>query len=243
MVKYFEILPSPNLKNYISCYWCYSYIGNKRLDSNILPDGCFDIIITVQNDRIINTALTGLWDQKVGIFYTEDIELYAIRFKATAIGTLLNFPIELLYNSRSIIELGDFGLDKVSIENILGSNPSGIFDYFNRVFSKSKVYQSGKAIKTYSIFNMIELNKGGISIQNIADELGLSTRQISRIVNSTIGFSPKRYSRIIRFRDYQKNKANTSYYDQSHYYKDLNDFATKKEGDVRILQYNNLKQS
>ncbi len=73
------------------------------------------------------------------------------------------------------------------------------------------------------------------SIDVLAKQIGLSTRQLNRLFNKYVGISPKSFNRILRFhrayqalktrrpQDYTSFSLDLGYYDQSHF---INDFRT-----------------
>lgn len=87
----------------------------------------------------------------------------------------------------------------------------------------------------YSISSIIQTG-GCINIFDLADSCFLSRRQFERRFKHYAGFSPKTYSRIIRFQaaaneygNYQKSLAQIAldcgYYDQSHFIHDFKKFS------------------
>ncbi len=244
--QYNEYMPCPRLRAYISSYWHFNFFGMQGQKFSILPDGCFDLIIVTKNRDIVDVNLTGLWDQKISVQYDESIEVFAIRFKTTAVGELIGFRIGEFLNGMTSFELQDFGFSIESIENILGSNPEMIFQYFNDQFLKMlerKPYTN----RVRPVLELIDRSQGMMPINEIAESLSLSSRQIQRIIKESIGLSPKKYSKIIRFRENLKEDSLHGYFDQSHFLKDFKEFAceTPKEAkhfdNVRILQYKYFK--
>jgi AraC-like DNA-binding protein len=87
----------------------------------------------------------------------------------------------------------------------------------------------------YSIKNIINTH-GAVSVEQLADQCGLSRRQFERKFKEHAGFSPMLYSRIIRFQSAIKfyNSCGKSltelayqcgYYDQSHFIHDFKKFS------------------
>ena len=85
-----------------------------------------------------------------------------------------------------------------------------------------------------SISHIIEA-RGLVNVRHLAREYFLSERQFERKFKEFAGFSPKTYSRIIRFqaalKEYGRNKSLTDiamdcgYYDQSHFINDFREFT------------------
>jgi AraC-like DNA-binding protein len=79
--------------------------------------------------------------------------------------------------------------------------------------------------------------KGIVSVQDLADELGVNRRQLERKFMSKVGLSPKYYARVKRISyvcsllvgeknlDWQDAISQGGYYDQSHFIKDFQEFV------------------
>ena len=85
--------------------------------------------------------------------------------------------------------------------------------------------------------NLAQLSGGSIPVSRLADETGLSQRQLSRRFQQTVGLSPKEYMRVCRFThslQYLKKYPAISlteiaylsgYYDQAHFIRDYKTYA------------------
>src|SRR4029077_15082467 len=78
--------------------------------------------------------------------------------------------------------------------------------------------------------------KGNVSIQKLSNQSFLSIRQFERKFKDLVGFSPKAFSRLVRFKSIvdnysAQNKTLTEigydfgYYDQSHFIQDFRQFS------------------
>ncbi|MDP9041947.1 MAG: helix-turn-helix domain-containing protein, partial [Bacteroidota bacterium] len=77
---------------------------------------------------------------------------------------------------------------------------------------------------------------GLVNVKNLADQFSLSQRQFERKFKEHIGFSPKSFSRIVRFKslisNYKKENSTLTqvaydfgYYDQAHFIQDFKQFS------------------
>jgi AraC-like DNA-binding protein len=83
----------------------------------------------------------------------------------------------------------------------------------------------------------IKLSKGQLSIEALANQAGVSNRQLVRRFDKCIGLTPKEFSRITKFigsldlLNYQRQKSFTEialdagYYDQAHFIHDFREFS------------------
>ena len=87
------------------------------------------------------------------------------------------------------------------------------------------------------------INKGQLSIDELARYLGYSVRHVERIFKKYIGISPKEYSNLLRFQNtinlsHIKEENNLTqlatffgYSDQSHFIREFKKFTTLKPKD------------
>jgi AraC-like DNA-binding protein len=247
MIAYNEIKPHPILKDYIKSYWWFSIDASSFQSFDILPDGYFDLLIVVKNGDISKVSLTGIWTKSVLVEYTENTEVFAIRFKPLAIGTILNLTINDLLDNSSTLELKDIGLDEQIILRGLKLPLQFITSKLNAHFiSLLKLADTDKRIK--KLFDIVELNEGNESVSNISNHIGLSARQIQRKMNALLGIGVKEYSQIVRLRKtlrrvkYDKNDF-FPYFDQSHFIRELKEHTgytperLDLNNNVRFIQY------
>jgi transcriptional regulator GlxA family with amidase domain len=90
----------------------------------------------------------------------------------------------------------------------------------------------------FAAVSLISRTGGLVSIETLADEMGMSLRQLDRRFNSRVGLPPKALCRIIRLQrllkmlehkgtgaEWARLAHECGYYDQSHFIKDFKAFA------------------
>jgi AraC-like DNA-binding protein len=246
IIAYREFSPHYLLSDYIEVYWYFKIQTNTNQSFEIIPDGYFDLLILIQDNRIIGSRLTGLWCKSVTINYSADTEIVGLRFKPLASGHILNFQIKDLLNNSSTIELSDIGLNKQIIIDGLNGFPGVWVQYLDNHFL-SLINPDKKDNRMQRLFSIIDKSSGVETIESISGIIGLSTRQIHRKLNDLIGVGTKDYSKIIRFKHALQNEnALDGYFDQSHFIKDFKEFTGQNPSgfdlkkDVRFLQYHDF---
>ena len=246
-ITYREFKPDQRLNDYIKAYWYFSISTNIIKPIDILPDGYFDLLVVLKDNRIVDTKLTGIWSKSVSINYAENTEVFGIRFKPLSIGGLLKFNIKESIDDYQSITLKDLDLNDQILVDSLNGFPEFLVNYLNKQFLKLIPYnKSDKRLK--KCFELIDNSVGNIKVDEISKTIGLSPRQLHRLVNNMIGIGIKDYSKIIRFkkslRDVKYNKLDYShYYDQSHYIREIKQFTglTPEQLDLnnndRFVQY------
>ncbi len=246
-VKYKEIPPHPLLQDYVKTYWFFSFGVKDIRTFEVLPDGYFDLIISLKNDQIDQIRLVGIWSKRVTVDYTEDTQIIGIRFKPPALLSLLDIRIKELLDSGSFVDLRDWKFNQSLLENDTSYDPYLIKQYFDTHLLS--VLNSKKIDKRVNgLFNLIEKSSGCISIGELSRTVGLSTRQIHRKTTDLIGIGAKDYAQIIKFKNVlsliKEDKSNyEGYFDQSHFIKNFKLYTGLRPSevdlgeDVRFLQY------
>ncbi len=245
-ITYREFEPDLRLKDYIKSYWYFCIRTNTPKPFDILPDGYFDLLVVIKGNRIVDTRLTGIWSKSVSISYSENTEIFGIRFKPLSIGSLLKFNIKEALDDFHNITLKDFDLNEQILIDSLNGFPDFLVNYLDKQFLKLIPNKLDERLK--KCFELIDILVGNIKVDKISQTIGLSPRQLHRIVSNMIGIGIKDYSKIIRFkkslRDVKNNKSDYFYYyDQSHYIREIKHFTglTPEKLDLknndRFIQY------
>jgi AraC-like DNA-binding protein len=249
-ITYREFAPDFRLTDYIKSYWYFSIRTNTIKPFDILPDGYFDLLAVIKENRIVKTQLTGIWSKSVSISYSENTEVFGIRFKPLSIGGLFKFNVKETLDNYQTVSLKDFSLNEQLLLDSLNGYPEFLVNHLNEQFlSLQPETHSDKRLS--KCFRLIDKSAGNIPVDEISKTIGLSPRQLHRLVSNMIGIGVKDYSKIIRFkkslRDVKNNRTDFAhYYDQSHYIRDIKQFTglTPEKLDLRnndrFVQYYNF---
>lgn len=251
-VTYREYLPHPLLQDYIKTYWSFACDGGSTQPFDIMPDGYFDMIISLENNCIADTTLVGIWSKMVTV-QRDNWNVVGIRFKPLALPVLLDTTISDLLDGSSSVDLSDWQLNSNILNERLHVVENTIFDYLDSHFLwKLQLNQHKVDKRLAALFYLVDSSKGIISVQTISESIGLSARQMQRKVTDLIGMGTKDYAKIIRFKSSLRLiKGDPSnyqgYFDQAHFIKEFKKYTgiTPSKVDlnnsVRFLQYYNLE--
>lgn len=228
-ITYREFEPDLRLKDYIKSYWYFNIRTNTPKPFDILPDGYFDLLVVIKGNQIVNTRLTGIWSKSISISYSENTEVFGIRFKPLSIGGLFKFNIKESLDNAQNVPLKDFDLNGQMLLDGLNGFPEFLVKYLDKQFLRL-IPQNMSDKRLKKCFELIDNSVGNITVDHISATIGLSPRQLHRLVNNMIGIGIKDYSKIVRFkkslRDVKNNKTDYfHYYDQSHYIRDIKQFT------------------
>lgn len=249
-MRYHEFQCAPPLSKNVECLWLLE--GDDWQQSTtperLLPDGCVELILNfgdlfrehkeagrleLQPSRFVAGQMTG----PVLVSPTGPVQLLGIRFAPG--GTLPFFHVPPGELTNRIAPLTDVS---GALDRELSGRPydaRGMPEKIGVVESLLLRRMSAKEEKGASLQHAISeiVSSGGqISVDRLANDLGISGRQLERRFLNEVGIGPKLLCRILRFQQVfravereDKNwagiAADCGYYDQAHLIRDFRQFA------------------
>lgn len=221
-IEYLQIIPESPLSDFVKCFWKFENLSNKEYLSTILPDGCGDVLIKLVHNKLQKVLLTGIWTKPVDVNNPCGITIIGIRFKPLGIEYILQQNISDIVNFEHILE-NDFW----NIDSLIALDFKGFIN--NLTIKMNSILGSGKGVdqRKVDLFKLIYHTNGSISVEELANKLNWSRRQINRYFNEKFGISLKAYCNIIKvyesYKDIKKGNLYPvlNYYDQSHFIKEI----------------------
>lgn len=248
---YSEYQPNLLLSPYVDKYW--EFKGNLKYGTriNILPDGCTDFIFNlgeIANAVGENLSIQPYRSYFVGpmskyselVTYTNAIHSFGIRFLPGGIFRFINLPLPELSNQR---------IDTNYLPSLFGDSFAERLyeqtDLPERICLIEKILI--KALYTLDLsdqqinyaIHQINLYQGKLSIRTLMEKICLCQRHFERKFRQFTGYTPKEYSRIMKFRHaielLKQANANTllsiaidaGYYDSAHFAKEIKTLSGK----------------
>lgn len=209
-------------------------MGEVSSEISVIPDGCIDILIncdqqhanicgSVTKSKVINLLPNNTY---FGIRFLPCLSIRKIKYGIKdltdkEISLTEMFPVNINILDRIVADKGF--MERVNISSEILS--SQIFE----------MDRSTKLIKQ-ALYN-IYATRGNITITQLAEEVGYSTRYLRKQFEDHIGISPKLYSQIVRFQsslnmllrtnDFTLNDVihENGYYDQAHLIHEFRNFG------------------
>src|SRR5690349_12747228 len=185
--------PAAALSDYVDSFWLLHNHSNKEKAVVILPDGRIDLFLSMSSTEPFHLTLMGIGNQPDQAVIAPNSIICAISFKLPAIEYILGEPMAKLLNTAQALPAGFWGFTEPDLHN---------FDHFCSKASRiilAKLPAETDARKM-GLFKMIYAAHGNISINEIAQHVYWSSRQINRYFNQQTGVSLKAYCNILRFR-------------------------------------------
>lgn len=244
---YQEYPPCSTLAPFVDKYWVTKGSTDYGMRFNILPDGCTDFIFALgQVTNPVDESLPVMSPYQ-GFFVgpmrsyselmarTDSIHMMGIRFLACGLIPFVSLPLNELVDQR--VSFTDLPL-------LFDS------DFTEQLSEKVDVWQRILLIEQFLIqrldwhhpvskqileaTRLINLSHGQLSIKHLSDDVCLCQRQLERKFAQATGYTPKEYSRIIKFQhtatvlrqtsvdnDLHSVAINCGYYDHAHFSKEM----------------------
>ena len=221
-MNYKEFQPDGLLNTFVKCYWHFENLPDTPRYFTILPDGCFDLIISLNKNHQKIISLTGIWTKQVDVSIPGNTKLFGIRFTPLAAEYLLQQSIASLHNSKTEVKNNFWEIDKLSFVRI---EPA--VKKFDSILLS--ILSSGKGIDTrkQNLFQLLYHTNGGNSIEQYSNQVFWTKRQINRYFNEKLGLPLKSYCNILKcFASYRQISEGNfipcqNYFDQSHFIKEI----------------------
>jgi methylphosphotriester-DNA--protein-cysteine methyltransferase len=253
-MQYREIHPSRRLARFVKCFWTLEAgisPGDDSAPEPVMPDGCIELIFNLANpftryhadgtlERQPRSIIAGQMRSSAMIEPSGRIDLFGVRFQYAGASPFFRFPLSEL--TDSIVDLGFvWGSEGGEIEARIHEAPTaemraGIVENgLLRLLAKNTAADG--VVEAAS--KLIVENMGLASIDKISDSMGVNGRRLERRFQQSLGLSPKRFSRIIRFQNFLGAVRNDpsngildaalsfGYYDQAHLIREFREFSGK----------------
>ena len=245
-MKFNIIKPSESLLEFVRFYWVLE--SEQPYTHYTMADVCPELVFHYkgQFDELFNngqklksfSACLQGQNNKTRIFNIDSgFGIFGVYFYPYAIPLLFNTPtIDMTNQLVNLNEL--LGRDGKELEErmMLAKNHSIRVRILENFFMQ-KLSESYKTqLPVFGTIKTIVQNKGLVKVNKLVGDCSLSERQFERQFCRFAGFSPKLFSRIVRFHSAMDQYGNNSksltkialdcgYYDQSHFIRDFKEFS------------------
>jgi len=249
-MRYREFQVASPLSKHVECIWALE--GGDWRESpapeRILPDGCVELILNFgdlfkehkesgHSDLQPLRFIVGQMTQPVLVAPTGSVQLLGIRFAPG--GTLRFFPNPPGELTDRIEPLADVAgdLDRELSGRVYDARelPEKIGIVEALLIRRMRAKEERGASLQNTISEIVS-SGGQVSVDRLANDLGISGRQLERRFLSEVGLGPKLLCRILRFqqvfraveredKNWARIAADCGYYDQAHLIRDFRQFA------------------
>jgi AraC-like DNA-binding protein len=203
LVRYTELAPTPALTPWVACFWSIRGYGAGGLANRVLPDGCSDVIVGIENDPrpvVVGTMRTAVLVPMAG-----PVDLFGVRFRPGGGFPFLDTPLNELTDRRLLLD------------ELWGRSAEQLGDAFRSALLEQRVARAERALRdrlgrqghawerdaelVARAVSLLRRARGGVGVRQVAAALGVGERRLERGFDRVVGLSPKTLGRVMRFRE------------------------------------------
>ena len=185
---YREWAPPPALRPLLACLWS----SREQPSTLVLPDGCADVIWQYGHGAFVAGPDTG----PVPAPAKPGAVLVGVRFRPGAGGDLLGVPLSELRDRR--VDLADLrpDLDQALPADLDPDQVTGRLTQLSAQLAGAGSGPPDPAVRAACRL----LASPAARAEDVAEQVGLSPRQLRRRCEAAVGYGPKMLQRVLRFR-------------------------------------------
>lgn len=256
--------PADGLAGFVSCYWDFLVDGTDQpsVPHTIPPDGCINLVCVVLPEPPgIVLHLNGPRAKEQTIQVRANVPIRGVRFFPGATSGLFGLT------GRSLFESSAAAVEEIPeianrLKAAIPSNPSTadvLHAFDDTLLAAAQQARDIDVIVAAGVQALVS-SRGGIPIEEIAQQLNISVRHFQRLFREEVGLTPKEFARIRRFRSaaiqsIEDEKVNWSaiadragYSDQSHLSREFSSLigsspATYEAFRKRSIRYGSMNEN
>jgi AraC-like DNA-binding protein len=220
--------PPETLTDFVSGYWKFHNVYDTDYNTVVVPDGRVDVIYSL-GENGVQAVLRGLDTEPGPGTIPPQSEYFAINFKLPAAEYLFGRSISALANGGELLPDGWWGITQNDLTDFEG--------FCQKISSVLLTQVKPLDPRKRLLFENIYASNGTMTVQELSDKSGWSSRQINRYFHDWFGLSLKAYCNIVRmsasFLHISEGRLfpELDYTDQNHFIKEIKKYTgvTPKE--------------
>jgi AraC-like DNA-binding protein len=182
--------PAPiALRDSVACLWA-QVAGDEDRAGLVLPDGCTDLIWTQGQGASVAGPDTG----PVPTTMAAGTILLGARFRPSAGGPVLGIPLSELRDQRvDLADLRSAEARRLSATLDPATAAARVLDVTGALVDAARLDPAVAEVARL-------LHDPQARAEDVADDVGLSPRQLRRRFHASVGYGPKTLQRVLRFR-------------------------------------------
>ncbi|GAB3995530.1 helix-turn-helix domain-containing protein [Spirosoma daeguense] len=232
------------------------------LPVRVLPDTCVELFVNLTKPQQMAWStgnvpspsrcfITSRMNRFMDIQSKTDVAFVSVCFCGSLAYRF--FPVSMHDVANEVVDLRDLWgdqademMDRVDNASTMTARVKLIQQYLMQQLQQSATYDLGVDF----CVRQIEQANGQLSLEELANQAGISNRQLVRRFNQYVGLSPKEFARMVTFKNalnYLKKHPACSltevayeggYYDQAHFIRTCRDYSGLTPG--QLVERNNV---
>jgi AraC-like DNA-binding protein len=246
-ISFRVILPTPDLKDVVTCFRIAKYTGHEPISVNVCPNGLPGIVFQAGCVKSIATS-HGIVNVPKLFLYGQVTEPSVMHFKSgpyTTVQVLLNpNALRLLSADASkltnnFLPAADFAAEQLENQLLAAKDEQSIIkllsDFLRSLVKRNSVNPDKIIQQSLSLINQ----NSSLGVADVTDMLNVSERQFQKRFKQAVCMAPQLYIRILRFNKAMQLMDSNKYdrlsdiafaldfHDQSHFIRDIKEFSGK----------------
>lgn len=218
------IEPDQSISDFVENLGTFHNQCDEAKEVVIIPDGRIDLFFMQSPSEPFHVTLVGLETYPEQRQIPPKTQAFVVSFKPIAVEYILGTTIADVLNAARELpdDFWNFKADDLeSFEYCCTKATQKIQELIPRKTDERKL----------KLFELIYTSKGEMSVNELSEKVGWSSRQINRYFTKQLGLSLKAYSTILRFRASLEHIAQgrlfpeLNYTDQNHFIKEVKKFS------------------
>jgi len=210
-MEYCEIAPGPALTPFVVTFWTLRGSATHPAFDLVLPDGSTELVIhrtgrfrqwQASGDAAEQPAalVVGVMERAIALAAARRFETIGVRFTPTGLAGLCDAPASTLSDRLTPAEavVGP-GLAGVIATVASAESMDEALEQLRRGLGRLLARGPAPPGRLVAALRLIDRTSGAISMDRLASHTGATARWLERQFNATVGLSPKRYARVVRF--------------------------------------------
>ncbi|MDT0147973.1 helix-turn-helix transcriptional regulator [Priestia aryabhattai] len=241
--SYIEYRPEQHTQSDISLFYQFNVGTSLKGSLPIIPDGCLDLLFCCDDSNPLALLASGP-EERSFYFFEENVDYFGVRLSPQQ--CKLKFQCSI----KEIIQHRQLPLYEVlNIQNNLLEEIAKSVGFKERIIAFNKFLRTKNSHINYAqnlityCLNKIYTSRGTFEIKELAEDTGYSDRYLRKKFEEHVGYSPKKFSQIVRLQHSVYELLNTrqtvhtitegyDFYDKSHFYKEF-----KKYMNITPIEY------
>jgi AraC-like DNA-binding protein len=218
------IQPEKRIAEFVENIGMFHNPSDEAKEVVVLPDGRVDLFFMKSGSEPFNTILLGLETEPEQRSIPSGTIAFVVSFRPIAVEYILHTSIADILNTGKNLPHDFWNLNPDDFKDL---------EAFKKKITEKITEQLPEKVdeRKHRLFELIYSSNGEMSVKDLSEKIGWSSRQINRYFAQQFGLSLKAYCTILRFRTSLKHIAEgklfpeLNFADQTHFIKEIRKFS------------------
>lgn len=246
-MHYQEIKPPPSLEHLVRFFWILEYNGASEfpVQYKLLAEGFPGLVFFFKNQY---GAVNGQTTEHRSFSMTGNFKMMGVYLYPYALPLLYKIPShEFTHQHIPLHEFCKAEFSELQERILEAQTDAASIDILSDYLYRKSIHAGDAGNKFHQCILHVIDQFGNVEVDRLAQQAGISNRQLERKFSASVGLSPKVYSRLMRFhaslRFIKSGTMKTltdiayaaGYFDQSHFIREFKEFAGLSPGEYFSL--------